>query len=245
MGCLLCSSGHPVSWLQFFLRQKRQELSREKLLSKMMMSIQAFTYSSCCEVNEARRLTRKAMAMSSVTAASMAGAKSTERDKDRILSKDGISEIICDEKLTIMCRPNALQDDGSQPFNERLGKRRYFGLAVMAAAGAVVAHLVQLSLVFPVILSADPPRKPYRAPIAYPILYGHILTHVVAAVCASAGRVPARSDSLEVSWPITFSCEGSLLSPTMRKRQSMSILYLMIRKVSLNLACLPECYRCS
>mmetsp|Transcript_14841 Transcript_14841/g.41321 ORF Transcript_14841/g.41321 Transcript_14841/m.41321 type:complete len:2002 (-) Transcript_14841:1881-7886(-) len=38
---------------------QRQELSREKLLSKLMMSIQSLTYSVCCEADEARRLTKK------------------------------------------------------------------------------------------------------------------------------------------------------------------------------------------
>jgi hypothetical protein len=141
----------------------------------------------------------------------MAGIISNEQDKERILSRYGISEIICDGHLIIMPQPNASQDDGSQPFNGRLGKLRYFGLAVMAAAGAVAADLVQLVLAFPVTLSTDSSMKPYRAPIVYPILYGHVLTHVVAAVCASAGRARARSDSLEVSWPITFSSEGSFV----------------------------------
>jgi hypothetical protein len=169
------------------------------------MSIQAFTYSSCCEVYEARRLIRK----SSVLGAN--GALPNEQDKERILSRYGISEIICNGQLILMPRPIASQDDGGQPFNGRLGKLRYFGLAVMAAAGAVAADIVQLVLAFPVTLPADPQRKPYRAPIAYPILYGHVLTHVVAAVCASAGRARARSDSLDVSWPIAFSSAGSFV----------------------------------
>ena len=54
-------------------------------------------------------------------------------------------------------------------------------------------------------------EKPYRAPIAYPILYGHVLTHVVAAICASSGRARARSDSLELVWPVPFSNRGSFV----------------------------------
>ncbi|KAG7367370.1 zinc-finger domain containing protein [Nitzschia inconspicua] len=186
---------------------ERQELSREKLLSKLMMSIQAFTYTSCCEINEARRLTRNVRAR--ISTANMTGASSTQNDIDRIFSIFGIIDVVCYGQLVIMPRPNGTEDDGIQPFHGRLGKLRYFGLAVMAAAGAVAADLVQLVLAFPVKCSSDQSAKPYRAPIAYPILYGHVLTHITAAICASAGRARARSDSLEVHWPIPFSTRGS------------------------------------
>ena len=118
----------------------------------------------------------------------------------------------------MMPRPSSLEDEGTQPFHGRLGRLRYFGLAVMAAAGAVAADLVQLVLPFPLGSSSTTNsvsqgfEKPYRAPIVYPILYGHVLTHVVAAICASSGRARARSDSLELVWPVPFSSRGSFVA---------------------------------
>jgi Proteolysis_6 C-terminal len=191
---------------------QRQELSREKLLSKLMMSVQAFTYSCSCEAYEVRRLIRK-LTVAANKVAGMADASNFET----VYSKFGIESIACDGTLVIMPLPSASEDDGCQPFNGRLGRLRYFGLAVMAAAGAVAADLVQLVLPFP-LQSTDgsdksPPtlEKPYRAPIVYPILYGHVLTHVVAAICASSGRARARSDSLELVWPVPFSNRGSFV----------------------------------
>ncbi|KAL3922278.1 MAG: hypothetical protein SGILL_002291 [Bacillariaceae sp.] len=190
---------------------KRQELSREKILSKLMMSIQAFTYTTCSEANEARRLTSKIKVTDIPSAAAMPPPSTDEQDIRSIFSKYGISNIVCNGKVIVMPRPSAGEDDGTQPFNGRLGRLRYLGLAVMAAAGAVAADLVQLVLAFPLKLPSGTANQPYRAPIVYPILYGHIMTHVVAAICASAGRARARSDALEVSWPATFSSKGSFV----------------------------------
>ena len=189
---------------------QRQELSREKLLSKLMMSIQSLTYSICSEVNEARRLTRKAK----MKATKYAGSTSSSDDKviNAIFSKYGIAQILCNGKLIIIPRPSATEDEGFQPFNGRLGRLRYLGLAVMATAGAVAADLVQLVIGFPLKSARDTSTEPYRAPIVYPILFGNVLTHVVAAICASGGRARARSDSLELVWPIPFSSRGSFTS---------------------------------
>jgi hypothetical protein len=178
-----------------------------------MMSVQAFTYSACCESNEARRLVKQVETrMSNRKAASMPST-SDETDFASIFSKFGIANIVCDGKLIIMPRPNSNEDDGCQPFNGRLGRLRYFGLAVCAAAGAVAADLVQLVLAFPLkTLPSAARAQPYRAPIVYPLLYGHVLTHIVAAICASAGRARARSDSLELVWPVPFSSEGSFVA---------------------------------
>jgi len=135
-----------------------------------------------------------------------------------ILSKFGIDGLACDGSLVVMPKPIPGSDGGSQPFNGRLGKLRYLGLAISAAAGAVAADLVHLVLPFPldgrVIENtiAAGHDKPGRSPIVYPILYGHVLTHVVAAICASTGRARARSDALEIVWPVTFSSRGSFLS---------------------------------
>jgi hypothetical protein len=192
---------------------QRQELSREKLLSKLMMTMQAFTYSACCEANEARRLIQKMKSkISSRKVASMPSI-SDNNDFAAIFSKYGIANIVCDDKLLIMPKPDLHEDDGSQPFNGRLGRLRYFGLAVMAAAGAVAADLVQLVLAFPLKSSLSAAKtQPYRAPIVYPLLHGHVLTHVVAAISASAGRARARSDALEFVWPVPFSSKGSFVA---------------------------------
>lgn len=156
-------------------------------------------------------MTKNIRAKISSMCASMSGSLSAdEKDADRIFSNFGITNVVCDGQLVILPQPNATEDDGSQPFHGRLGKLRYFGLAVMAAAGAVAADLVQLVLALPAA-SADSSAKPYRAPIVYPILYGHVLTHVTAAICAATGRARARSDSLDVSWPIAFSVQGSFV----------------------------------
>jgi Proteolysis_6 C-terminal len=167
----------------------------------------------CCETNEARRLVKKALS---------AAKKSTtvqrdENDLDFVFTKFGIGGVVCNGRLVLMARPTANTDDGTQPFSGRLGKLRYLGLAVVAAAGAVAADLVQLVLPFPLegrgtqSATALGPDRPHRSPIVYPILYGHVLTHVVAAICASSGRARARSDALEIVWPVPFSSRGSFV----------------------------------
>ena len=178
------------------------------------MSIQAFTYSACCELNEARRLVKMALSSSNKSA----GMTRDENNLDLIFSKFGIVGVECDGALLVMPRPTSSTDDGTQPFNGRLGKLRYLGLAVVAAAGAVAADLVQLVLPFPLegsgTLSTSPTghNRAHRSPIVYPILYGHVLTHVVAAICASCGRARARTDALEIAWPVPFSSGGSFVS---------------------------------
>jgi Proteolysis_6 C-terminal len=184
-------------------------MSREKLLSKLLLSIQAFTYSCCSEAFEARRAFRKGLSSSSEVAK-----KSQDSSIESVLSRYGISGVVCDGRMVVMPHPSAEEDGGAWPFDGRLGKLRYFGLTVMAAAGAVAADLVQLVLGFPLQTSeADPLGMavdvPERAPIAYPVLFGNVLTHVVAAMCATCGRARARSDSLDVVWPIPFSSRGS------------------------------------
>ena len=84
---------------------QRQELSREKLLSKLMMSMQAFTYSVCCEANEARRLARKALAASNKSA----GIPREENSLNVVFSKFGISGIACDGKLVILPKPSSTE----------------------------------------------------------------------------------------------------------------------------------------
>jgi len=188
----------------------RQEMSREKLLSKLLLTIQSLTYSSCCEAYEARRIYRKSLSSSS-NAAGLRQDYSTES----ILSRYGISDVICDGRLVVMPRPLPNDDDGSQPFNGRLGRLRWLALAAMSAAGAVSADLVQLVIPFPLRgnqkeeSASKDQESPLRAPIVYPILFGHVLTHVVAAMCATCGRGRALSDSLDLTWSVPFSSRGS------------------------------------
>jgi len=191
---------------------QKQEMSREKLLSKLLMTIQAFTYSCACEAFEARRTYRKIFSSSSED-----DALKQQKNVDSMLSKFGIAGIRCGGKLVLMPRPSLDEDDGSQPFNGRLGRLRYLGLSAMAAAGAVAADLVQLALSLPLLESDTDSAemdvdKPDRAPIAYPLLFGNVLTHAVAGMCATCGRGRARSDSLEFGWPTAFSRRGSFVS---------------------------------
>lgn len=183
-------------------------MSREKLLSKLLLSIQAFTYSCCCEVFEAKRAFRRSLTNSSDVAK-----KSQDSSVEAVLSRFGITGVACDGRMIVMPHPSSQEDGGAWPFDGRLGKLRYFALTVMAASGAVAADLVQLVLPFPLhTIEADPlgmeVDDPERAPIAYPLLFGNVLTHVVAAMCATCGRDRARSDLLDVVWPIPFSVRG-------------------------------------
>jgi hypothetical protein len=189
--------------------QKRQEMSREKLMSKLLLSIQAFTYSCCSEAFEAKRAYRKCS-----LAASEVAKKGPDSGIESVLSRFGLRGLVCRGKMILMPQPSPHEDSDSWPFSGRLGKLRYLGLSVMAASGAVAADLVQLVLPFPAVehevdLAGVAIENPKRAPIAFPLLFGNILTHVVAAMCATCGRARARSDLLDVVWPIPFSIRGS------------------------------------
>jgi len=190
---------------------RKQEMSREKALSKLLLSIQAFTYSCCSEAFEARREYRKCMSSSSQVAS-----KAQDSTVEAVLSKFGIAGVVCDGRMVVMPQTSAQEGDGAGPFDGRIGRLRYFALTVMAAAGAVVADLVQLVLPFPlevhvVDAAGMEVENPDRAPIAYPLLFGNVLTHVIAALCATCGRTRARSDSLDVVWQVPFSPRGSFV----------------------------------
>ena len=202
------AAGEPTEWPYCVFNealsdQRRQEMSREKILSKLLLSIQSFTYSCCCEAFEAKRTYRK----------SAESASKGDMGSGSVLSKFGIAGVTCGGVLVVMPTPDALQDNGTQPFDGRIGKLRYLGLALVAASGAVAADLVQLAMSFPTDMeSGDSAKKPDRAPIAYPILMGNVLTHVVAAMCATCGRGRALSDSLDLAWSPPFSTAGALNS---------------------------------
>ena len=208
--------GEPMEWPFCVFNEplselRRQEMSREKILSKLFLAVQAFTYSCSSEAFESKRALRKI----SETASSR-----SESGMDSILSKFGIDGITCGGGLIVMPRPVMGKDNGLQPFDGRLGKLRYLGLALVAAAGAVSADLVQLAIAFPTegdVLEGRnneatvDQEKNGRAPISYPILLGNVLTHVVAAMCAACGRGRALSDSLDLAWS-PLSGSGSFVS---------------------------------
>jgi Proteolysis_6 C-terminal len=179
-------------------------------MSKLLLSIQAFTYSCCSEAFEAKRAYQKCTLAASEVAKKSPDSSSIES----ILTRFGLKGLACRGKMILMPQPSPHEDSDSWPFSGRLGKLRYLGLAVMAASGAVAADLVQLVLPFPAVehevdLAGVAIENPKRAPITYPLLFSNILTHVVAAICSTCGRARARSDLLDVVWPIPFSIRGS------------------------------------
>jgi len=215
------AGGEPTEWPFCVFNeplsdQRRQEMSREKILSKLLLSIQAFTYSCCCEAFEAKRAYRKSAETASST---------LDTGSDPVLSKFGIAGVTCGGDLIVMPRPSLEKDNGLQPFEGRIGKLRYLGLALLAASGAVAADLVQLAIAFPTereVKGDEGESKTDRAPIAYPILLGNVLTHVVAAMCATCGRGRALSDSLDMAWSPPFSGMGSFVSSDdLTSRQSV------------------------
>ena len=185
---------------------KKQEMSREKLLSKLLMSVQAFTYSCCCEGFEARRAFRR-----STSSLVESGRARPDSSVSAVLSRFGMSGIECDDRLIILPEPVSTVD-GLQPFDGRLGKLRYLALAIVSAAGAVSADLVQLVVPFPAqVTGSIKDEHPERAPIAYPLLFGHVLTHITTALCATCGRARAQSDSIDL-WQVPINAgvfEGS------------------------------------
>lgn len=119
--------------------------------------------------------------------------ESTPTHEQSHLSKFGVGKVSLGGELLLLPEANPSVDDGFQPFDGRLGKMRYLGLALMAAASPVTKEIVQLCI-FP-----EPELDPFdfdisenssikRAPVAYPILCGHVLTHITAALIAVTGR---------------------------------------------------------
>jgi hypothetical protein len=166
----------------------RQELSREKLISKMMLSIQAFTYTCCSEAAEARLLLHESL----------------ERDKSSILSKFGLSSTSFGGDLLLFPEADPSVDGGYQPFDGRLGKLRYLSLALMAATSPLSLEVVQLCMSFPETetdpfnFSSDKKSLMKRAPVAYPILCSHVLTHTTGALIAVCGRARAEEGRFSI-----------------------------------------------
>jgi len=183
-----------VDWPECVMPHMRKELSREKLISKLLQTIQSFTYSCCAEELECKRL--------SETATDLDGAlKPSVSD---IWSKYGVYKFACGGKFLILSDPSASEEGGLQVFCGRIGRLRYLALAIMAATSAVSREVVQLALDLPdpfsrvstcesedadILIKSDD-----RSPLVFPLLCGHILTHVVAAMCAVCGQERTCSD---------------------------------------------------
>lgn len=163
---------------------RRQELSREKLISKMIFSIQAFTYTCCSESAEARQLLFESSAL----------------DTTSIRTKFGLCNVLIGGNLLLLPEANPSVDGGYQPFDGRLGKLRYLSLALMAAASPVSLEVIQLCMSFPETqpdpfdFTLDDKSSTKRAPVTYPILCSHVLTHTTGALVAICGRARAEEE---------------------------------------------------
>jgi len=175
---------------------RRQELSREKLISKLLFSIQSFTYSCCSEAAEVRRLFRNGTTQSD-----------PDSSEKALLSKFGISGVELSSGVVMLPESHTSADGDSQPFDGRMGKLRYLGLALMAATSPVCREVMQLCISFPLQSNVDPfdfdahireTDEKERAPIVYPILCGHVLTHTTCALCAITGQARTQSDFPEM-----------------------------------------------
>ena len=165
---------------------RRQELSKEKMVSKLLYSIQAFTYSCCAESSDCRRLLH-----------------SKSVDTTSIFSKFGVGKALIGNDLLLLPRAETSAEGGFQPFDGRLGKARYLGLALMAAASPVAKEIIQLCIPFPLCSDSstsdsvfdfdadDESKTAKRAPIAYPLLCSNILTHTTGALIALTGNARA------------------------------------------------------
>ena len=146
----------------------RQELSKEKLISKLFLTIQTLTYSCCSEELECKRQSKLI--------------SSSERELE---AKFGIGKIVCNGNLIVLPNHLANSNGYKELFHGKIGRLRHFALAVMIATSPLSYEVVQLSLDFPDMTNNQ--TLPNRAPVVFPILCGHVLTHVVAALCGSPG----------------------------------------------------------
>ena len=177
---------------------KRQELSREKIMSKQFLSIQALTYSCCSDSIECTRIARN----------------STPAALSSLFAKYGMKRFACNGRFVIMPDPSAA--DGAQVFDGKIGRLRYFALAVLVATSPLSREVVHLCMDFPTprhnIANQEDDSWPKRALLVFPILRGHVLTHVVAAMCATCGQERARSEAMG-----TVQSFMTILVPTMNR----------------------------
>jgi hypothetical protein len=177
----MCLTSSPMS------EDRTQRLSKEKLVSKLLYCIQSFTYSCCSEASDLRRLLR-----------------GKTNDTSPIYSRFGLGNSLLQHNVLLLPRAELSVDGGFQPFDGRLGKIRYLGLVLMAAASPVSKEIVQLCMSFPCsplsfqsasifdFDAEDDSMTVQRAPVAYPLLRSHVLTHTTGALIAVAGS--ARAD---------------------------------------------------
>ena len=186
----------PSCVIPFPSHEKRQALSREKLMSKQFLLIQSLAYSCCSEILECTRLARE----------------STSANLDTILAKFGVKRFVCNGRFIIMPTPS--EGDGTQIFEGRIGKLRYFALAILVATSPLAREVVHLCMDLPVRLNAltlsDEDSTTKRAQIVYPILCSNILTRVVAAMCAACGQERARSEVMGAAQSVMTTLVPSL-----------------------------------
>lgn len=150
---------------------QKQELSREKLVSRHLQTIQSFTYSCCSELSECLRLFKR----------------HPDPNKEHFYAKYGIQSIVCDGEFIIMPYHDSIQD-GSQVFDGKVGRLRYVALPLLYTSGSLAREIVHLAMNMPITeMSREKNDGMKRSKIVYPILCGHVLTHTVAAVVAVCG----------------------------------------------------------
>lgn len=116
-----------------------------------------------------------------------------------ILAQFGLERVLLHGDLLLFPKASSFIDEGSQPFDGRLGKLRYLGLALMSACSPISSEIVQLCAAFP-FSHSDDTKDPFnfdehlkqlekkRAPVVYPLLRGHILTHITCCLIAVTGH---------------------------------------------------------
>eukprot|EP00559_Dactyliosolen_fragilissimus_P000392 CAMPEP_0184873654 /NCGR_PEP_ID=MMETSP0580-20130426/41963_1 /TAXON_ID=1118495 /ORGANISM="Dactyliosolen fragilissimus" /LENGTH=1200 /DNA_ID=CAMNT_0027376583 /DNA_START=107 /DNA_END=3706 /DNA_ORIENTATION=- len=161
-----------------------QDAARERLISKLFLSIKALVYSCCAESAEFRR---------NISLVS-------QNNLPELHSRFGISKSFFGNMGFIVLSNPASQNG---LFYGKLGRLRRYGLAVLVATSAASREVVQLSLDLPLHGSSDIIKKvakgkkiksgdkdassPEHVPVVFPILSGHVLTRTVAAICAVCG----------------------------------------------------------
>ena len=163
--------------------EKRQALSREKLMSKHFLSIQTLTYSCCAELAECTRLVRN----------------STSANLEHLYKQFGVKRFVCNGNFAILPTPSI--GDGTQLFEGKIGRLRFYALAVVVATSPMAREVVHLCMNLPlprknIINIDDESSSMKRSQIVHPILCGHVLTHVTAALCATCGQERARSEAM-------------------------------------------------
>ncbi len=96
--------------------------------------------------------------------------------------------------------PTPIEGDGTQLFEGRIGKLRYFSLSVLVATSPLAREVIHLCMDLPVGVNtfsiSDDQSTVKRAEIVRPILCGNVLTRVVASMCAVTGQERARSEAI-------------------------------------------------